>query len=192
MEKLKLTRTKFRNRWRFVRRHTHPSFICIAVIGCFAPLSHAAPIVIKELSYSDGGTQFSSVPTSLPFDFRIYEPNIFPTPVYVSWIQNYSPADVGMSFFAPPDVVAGASTARSSPTALALLEIVGSGAFHSTELWQPSFPAGYYITAIERVVDNLVITPVHESRYTVEFAQRVRIWGEPVPEPRLCPKTGIP
>jgi hypothetical protein len=157
----------------------------LAILSSFTPArGQAAPIILKELSYSDGGTQFSPPPLSLPFDFRIYEPNIFPTPVYVSWIENYSSADVGISFYAPPEIVAGASAARVSATALSLLEIVGSGAFHSTEPWSPGFPSGYYITAIERVIDNLVITPIHETRYTVQFAHRVRIWGEPIPEPR--------
>jgi hypothetical protein len=149
----------------------------------FAAPSKSAPIVLKELSYSDGGTQFAATPTSLPFDFRIYEPDIFPTPVYTTWLQNYSPADVGMSFFAPPEVVAGANASRTSTTAVADLLVNGS-AFHSDfhSVWV-DFPPGHNITAIERIVDQLVITPVHETRYTVQFAQRVRIWGERIPEP---------
>jgi hypothetical protein len=161
----------------------------IAIVFSAAP-SLGAPIVAKVLSYTDGGTQFSSLPASLPFDFRIYEPTVSPTLVYTSWRQNYSPADVGKSFFAPPEIIVGATAARNSTTALVVLEITGSGAFHSTpEPWWLGFPAGHYITAIERIVDNLVITPVDQTRYTVQFAQRVRIWTEPIPEPRtvaLC------
>ena len=142
-----------------------------------------APMVVKQLLYDDGGQQFMELPTSLPFSFHIYEPRVFPTPVYATWLENYSPADVGKSFFAPPEVVAGATAARSSTTALAVLE-VNFGSFHSTpEPWWLGFPMDHYITAIERVVDNLVITPISQNRYTVQFAQRVRIWAEPVPEP---------
>jgi hypothetical protein len=139
-------------------------------------------MVAKELSYSDGGTVFAPLPTSLPFDFRIYESG---TPiVHASWLENYSTVDVGMSFFAPPHVIAGATAARSSTTALSVLTVNGSG-FHSTpEPWWLGIPSDHYITAIERVVDNLVIAPIHQTRYTVLFTQRIRIWTEPIPEPR--------
>jgi hypothetical protein len=62
--------------------------------------------------------------------------------------------------------------------------LVNGSAFHLDfhSVWV-GFPSGYNITAVERVVDDLVITPIHETRYTVQFAQRVRIWGEPIPEP---------
>jgi hypothetical protein len=160
-------------------------------IWCFATLSvHGAPTVVKQLSYSDGGTVPSGMvgsppPTSVPFDFRIYEPNVFPTPVYTTWLQYYSPADVGMSFFAPPEVVAAATAARSSTTAIADLE-VNFGGFHQDDFgpWWVGFPPGHYITAIERVLDNLVLIPISENLYTMQFAQRIRVWAEPIPEPR--------
>jgi hypothetical protein len=158
--------------------------VLVVLAVCSSAPIQCAPIVVKELKYEDGGTQFSAPPTSLPFHFLIYEPRVFPTPVYASWVENYSSADVGKSFFAPPDVVAGATAARGSPTALVLIEISGSGSLHSTpEPWWLGFPPDHYITSIERVIDTLVITPIHETRYTVQFAQRVRIWAEPIPEP---------
>jgi hypothetical protein len=154
-----------------------------SAVGLNAAPSHAAPIVVREISYDHGGTQASSLPTSLPFDFRIYEPTVEPTHVYTSWLQNYAPADVGMSFFAPAEVVAGATVARSSTTALVVLE-VNRGTFHSTpEPWWLGIPSDHYITDIERIVDSLVITPIDETLYTVQFAQRLRIWAEPIPEP---------
>jgi hypothetical protein len=158
-------------------------FISTVLAVTFAAPTRSAPIFLKELSQSDGGTQFATTPTSLPFSFYINEPNVFPTPVYASWTQNYSPADVGMSFLAPADVVAGATAARSSATALAYLEVNG-GVFNLSQPWSSGFPLNHRITSIERIVDQLVITPIHETRYTVQFAQRVRIWGEPIPEPR--------
>jgi hypothetical protein len=156
--------------------------LTVVLTVSFAAPTRSAPIVLKQLSQTDGGTQFATTPTSLPFGFFINEPNVFPTPVYASWTQNYSPADVGISFFAPADVVAGATAARSSATALAYLEVNG-GVFNLSQPWSSGFPLNHKITAIERIVDQLVITPIHETRYTVQFAQRVRIWGEPIPEP---------
>jgi hypothetical protein len=103
--------------------------------------------------------------------------------VYASWLEDYSPADQGRSFFAPADVIAGATSAQNSMTALVVLT-VDDGSLHSTPTpWRFTVPAGHYITAIERVVDKFVIMPIDDFRYSLLFTQRVRIWTEPIPEP---------
>jgi hypothetical protein len=161
-----------------------PTFIAsIGVALCFllAP-SHAAPIIVKDLSYAQGGTQFSAVPTSVPFDFRIYEP-MSGAPTYVNWREHYSEADVGKSFFAPPEIIADATAALSSTSAVWEVLVNGSQFNFHGGLWSFGFPPNHYLTAIERIIDNLVITPIHETRYTLQFAHRIRVWAEPIPEP---------
>jgi hypothetical protein len=170
---------------------TYLAAALVILAVCSSARIHGAPIVIKELSYSDARTQILTSPQSLPFHFYIYEPRTEPTHVYASWLQNYSPADVGMSFFAPPEVVAGATTARNSRAALSIFE-VNNGSIHSTpEPWWLGFRPGHYITAMEHVLDNLVISPIDETHFTVEFAERIRVWGEPIPEPRAISLLGI-
>jgi hypothetical protein len=44
-------------------------------------------------------------------------------------------------------------------------------------------PSGFQITSIERIIEKLTLTPIDQSRYIVDAAQRIRIWGEPIPEP---------
>jgi hypothetical protein len=89
-----------------------------------------------------------------------------------------------MSFFAPPEVVAGATVARNSTTAIADV-LVNSGAFHRDDFgpWWLGFPPGYYITHIESVLDDLVLTPIDENQYTLRYAERIRVWADAVPEP---------
>lgn len=170
-------------------RHSLPLLLC-ALWFSTEPVN-GTPIIAKVLTYNDAAMVASATPSSLPFDFRIYDPKFEPTLVYVSWLQNYTPADVGQSFFAPPDVVAGATSARSSTSALSVLE-VNRGGFHSdSQPWWLGFPNDHYISAIERIVDKFEITTLTQTRYNVQFAHRVRIWVEPIPEPPAIAITAI-
>jgi hypothetical protein len=155
----------------------------VAELSLIANSADSAPIVLEELSATEAGQLFTALPISVPFDFRIYEPNVFPTPVYFTWFENYSAADIGKSFLAPQNVVDGAIAAFPSPTALYVLQ---TGGPFFTEPFRWTFvglPLGYQITAIERVIDEIVLTPISEDRYFVNAAQTIRIWGEPIPEP---------
>jgi hypothetical protein len=137
-----------------------------------------------------------------PFQFRAYEENIFPTPVYFAWEGNYSVADVGDSFFAPPDVVNGATAALRSPTAIFDLQ---SGAFGFSQRRLNEVPWGvencsgpnhtcvfvddpsdYFVTSIERTIDMLAITAASTSTYHIQGAQTIRLFGEHIPEPRTA------
>jgi hypothetical protein len=163
------------------------SLIVSALVGLAGEV-RGAPIVLKEITAIGRGEQtlpFPGLPlTSAPFNFQILVENVFPTPVYAEWPENYSPAQVGMSFFAPPDVVAGATAARSSTTAVYSLQT--GGQFFSggaANLWYLELPPNYSITAMERIVDKLTLTRIDASRYIVDAAQTIRVWGEPIPEP---------
>jgi hypothetical protein len=92
-----------------------------------------------------------------------------------------------MSFFASPEIVAGANAARNSTTAIYSLKTGGqffSGGEDSR--WNDGLPSDYFITAVERVIDKLVLTRIDQSRYTVDAAQRIRVWGDVVPEPNTA------
>jgi hypothetical protein len=166
--------------------------LSLTVWGFAAIAAPGAPIVVKELSHSGANVQHSQLPTSVPFEFRIYEPNVTPTPVYTIWLREYSPSDAGMSFFAPSEVVAGATVARNSTTAIADLQ-VNFGAFHRDDFgpWWLGFPPGYYITHIESVLDELVLTPIDSNQYSIQFAERIRVWAQPIPEPTGVALLGV-
>jgi hypothetical protein len=89
-----------------------------------------------------------------------------------------------MSFFASPDIVEGATAARASSTAI--YDLKTGGQFFSggkDSRWNDGLPSDYSITAIERVIDKLTLTRIDASRYIVDAAQTIRVWGEVVPEP---------
>jgi hypothetical protein len=41
----------------------------------------------------------------------------------------------------------------------------------------------YTITSVERIIDELVITRTQGEFYVLKAAQRIQIWGEPIPQP---------
>jgi hypothetical protein len=149
-----------------------------------------APIVLKEITAIGRGEQtlpFPGLPLeSAPFDFRIYEPHI-PAFSYAIWPEDYSPSDAGLSFFASPDIVAGANAARESTTAIYSLKTGGqffSGGEDSR--WHVGLSPDFHITALERVIDKLTLTRIDASRYIVDAAQTIRVWGEVIPEPNTA------
>jgi hypothetical protein len=141
---------------------------------------HSAPILFREFTLTDGNTiPFGEEPTSIPFAFNIIQSS---TPVvYASWVQNYSTADVGKTFFAPLEVIADANTAP--PTATSVLQTIGS---HLDLPWQFTVPPNHYITVIERVLDEFELNGVGHGRWYFGFSHRVRILGERIPEPSTC------
>jgi hypothetical protein len=161
--------------------------------------SQAAPILLVEFSHQSGGVQNGSSPAAVPFQFRGYEPNVFPTPVYFAWAAEYAMTDAGKSFSAPTELVQGATAALHSPTGIFDLQS-GAVSFSQRRLNEVPWgvdvceganhtcvfvddPTRHFVTAIERIIDDLVITPVTQNSYHVEGAQTVRLWGEPIPEP---------
>jgi hypothetical protein len=162
------------------------------VIGSDANLAYAATL-LAEFSVKDTIVRGGSIPDSVPFRFRAYEP--FPQ-VYFSWERNYGPTDVGTTFSAPLEVVRGANEAIKSATATFDLTIA-SISFTQWQLRNPSCdinrclqvfvtnPAGHTITSVERIIDQLMLTgnPPGEQ-YVVDAKERIRLWGEPIPEPQ--------
>jgi hypothetical protein len=143
-----------------------------------------APILLKELSAARGGEQLQfppgPPPISAPFNFRIYD-SLIPGSFYATWPEEYSPSDVGRVFVASPEIVAGANAALGSTTSI--YDLQTGGVFFNDGEWGSSFPPGFQITSIERIIEQLTLTPIDQSRYIVDAAQRIRIWGEPIPEP---------
>ena len=167
--------------------------ICLA-----ASPAHAAPVLLVQFAYDTGDFNIGPLPTEVPFGFWAEE-GIGPTN-YVGWVEEYTVNDVGMSFFAPPEMLTGGTAALMSPSAEYWL---GNGGNLSTEGRLIDLPSGtgfcngyacttvfvpdvsqYVVTAMERTIDKLVLTLIVPDRYYgLEAAHTIRLYGERVPEP---------
>jgi hypothetical protein len=178
------------------------SVISIIVTVCSSQWAAAAPEPLIEFRYAVTNAEGGSVPSTSPFRFLVEEelpPQ--PTLTYVNWLGNYAPSDAGSSFFAPADVVAGANTAFDVSAARYSMRMgmtnYGSPATLSEmpNGTNPSLCSGYacknqlvsnlaayQVTAVERVIDQLTITPGGNG-YVLRAGQTIRYWGEVVPEP---------
>ena len=124
-----------------------------------------------------GGILGSSPPSTVRFGVRIYDPRMLVT--FVNWEEQYRPSDVGKTFVAPPEVVQGANQATMFADSEYILETGPS----LTGGRDYSIP-GHFITSVERIIDQLVISqPSPGGFYTLSAKQRIRFWGVPVPEP---------
>lgn len=153
----------------------------------------ASPILLAQFTLSVAAPEFGSAPPTVDFGFRAYQPGPFPTPVYFTWQEPYQVSDVGMTFLAPTEVVEGVNDARTSTSAEYSLDI-GPANFATWVLNQPStcdhaclevlVPdiAAHTIMSVERIIDQLIITP-QGNRHFLQGKQRIRLWGEPIPEP---------
>jgi hypothetical protein len=150
----------------------------VACILCVvAGPANAAPILLVEFSDSVTTAELGNPsPATVPFDFDAYDPILSLT--YADWRQEYGPSDVGMTFSAPAEIVTGVNQAISSPTSKYLLE-TGPANFSSE---RPFYLPAHTVTTVERIIDRLEILPPAGDFYVLNAAQRVRIWGSPIPE----------
>jgi hypothetical protein len=165
--------------------------VCLLVLAPAA--SDAAPILLVEFTHKVSAVEGGEpLPATVPFDFDAYEP--FPL-VYFSFRGEYGANDVGMTYIAPPEVVIGANQAFASPSATYLLE-TGPANFSSSRHLSPSScqtheclvvfvddVTDYLVTSVERAIDQLTLTRTQGNLYILDGAQRVRFWGERIPEP---------
>lgn len=166
--------------------------------------THAAPIPLLEFIYEKpprfGGVGEPPV-MDWEFGFWVGEQGTFPTPLYVAWVDLYGMSDIGASFFAPPHLVAGADAAIDSATAYYWMTTASaadpSGLGRLMDLAPPNGRicngtpcleilvtdlAAYKVTALERIIDNLVVESTGFGTWVVGGKQTVRFSGEPVPE----------
>jgi hypothetical protein len=169
----------------------------------------AAPIPLLEMKWQQVDNENGPVPAAVEFNFAGGD-TINLSYSFV-WIAEHGLSDVGVSFWAPSDVVEGANTALSDPDAG--YELVNgpfnpSGTFNlyddaqdpSSEppcpqpvqcagvaFYVDDFPS-YTVTAVERVINYLVLTetepyepPFQFGEWLLESSQTIRYWG--VPEP---------
>ncbi len=162
----------------FQIRNSLMILFCLVSSFTFVATLNAAPMLLLELSHNFNGSESASpLPTAVPFDFRGGEPSQFPP--NFSWRVEYGPSDVGIALIAPPDVLAGVNSTIGSPTARCLFE-TGPANFSSD---RPFYRPGQIVTSVNRIVDQLMITPGQGDMYTLQAIQRIQIWGVPVPEP---------
>jgi hypothetical protein len=169
-----------------------PVFL-ICMLGLVAAPSEAATLLVEfthKISTLESG---NPLPTTVPFTVSAGERtigNLF------YWQDEYGPGDVGMTFNAPTEVVEGATLAISFPTARYSLD-TGPANFSTETSFHPAFcqindcvhvlvpdVASHAVTSVERVIDQLQITRGQGDFYRLEAAQRIRFWGEPIPEPQ--------
>jgi hypothetical protein len=152
----------------------------------------AAPMLLMEFTHQVVAVE-STEALSGPFPFRLeaYEDGFGADPgyVYFRWDDEYKASDVGMTFFAPPEVVAGASQAFASPRADYSLETGPGNLLHleaSDSFCQPNqcimkhVPdlTTYWVTSVRRIIDQIEIEPLGE---VFRGGQRIQFWGEPIP-----------
>jgi hypothetical protein len=167
----------------------------------------AAPMPLIEFSYETTNFQGGLLPSAAPFSFLV-EDERTPQPAlkYVDWAGDYRPADVGVSFFAPAGIVAGANLGLASATALYSMKI-GSTNFSSSAILN-ALPTGtnqlacqgfpcknplvpnlreFTVTAVERIINELQLSNIQPNQsYLLEGKQTIRFWGVRVPEPPTC------
>jgi hypothetical protein len=153
--------------------------------GVAVPIQ-GAPIPLLEFTHGVLAVESAEpLPATAPFRFVANEQGQFPP--YFSWEEEYGPSDTGMTFVAPQEVAAGANSAIRSPTANYFFEtgpanfsdplMLNSGTIFVDDVTL------YTVTLVERIIDRLIITRTQGDFYFLEAAQRIRFWGEPVPEP---------
>jgi hypothetical protein len=114
------------------------------------------------------------------------------------WFDSYGTDDVGKTFSAPTEVVNGAEQALSSPSSIYLMFTAGlsnpsapgrlidwnTGNCNPCAKILVPDPTAYRVTAVERVVDDLIVEATTPgSTWVIGGKQTVRFSGEPVPEP---------
>lgn len=170
-------------------------FVASSLLAAFfvAPC-RAAPMLLAQFTLRVGGPGGGSPPATVDFGYRAYQPGPFPTPIYFTWREPYQVSDVGATFLAPTAIIEGANAALRSATAEYSLDIAPAH-FATWTLNQPDscstraclevfVPdiAAHKVTSVERIIDQLIITP-EGDHYSLTAAQRIRLWGEPIPEP---------
>ena len=161
---------------------------------CLAVLPAQGATLLVEFTHKITALESGNpLPATVPFAAAANETtvgNLF------HWQDDYGPGDVGMTFNAPPEVVDGASLALSFPTARYLLD-TGPANLSTETSFHPAFcqiddcvhvrvpsVASHVVTSVERVIDQLQITRGQGDTYLLEAAQRIRFWGQPIPEPQ--------
>ena len=168
--------------------------------GFAAAPVHAEPIPLLEITYQSVSFEIGALPQTVPFAF-----DVFGSHEFLYWQTEHSPQDVGLSFPAPIEVIEGANAAfaatRREP--LGNPSAVGYALWNGTNPFGPIFldvhvgpttgeihsifvsdVASYTVTAIERVINDFILTDVEPGgHYVMQASQTIRYWGVPVPEP---------
>jgi hypothetical protein len=169
-------------------------------------LANAGAIPILEIQHKSSQFLDGPLPTSAPLRFagEILGGTGFPI---FDWTQNYTPADVGMSFFADQAIVDGTNTVLAArqngfyfidnwPGETATVTLgnlappypndpcpTGDSAF-TCKMYLVDDVRDYRATALERIVKNLELIEVEAGEHwTIHAHQFIRYWGELVPEP---------
>jgi hypothetical protein len=180
------------------RTATRFTIVALHVLGLAATPTYAEPILLVEFTHRVI-TAEGSIPPLGTVPFRFVASEQFPP--FVSWRDEYGPSDVGMTFSAPSEVVEGANSAFASPIAEYFLETGPANFSTSVRLPSVAGPSAclpiapeclrtfvpdvrdYSVTSVERIVDELMITPIGGELYTLRATQRIQVFGVRIPEP---------
>jgi hypothetical protein len=116
-------------------------------------------------------------------------------PLFV-WFDVYGIDDVGKTFAAPEQVIEGAAQALASASTTYRMHTAGFSEPSApgrlmdweaipcnpcAEIFVPD-PTAYRVTAVERIIDQLIVENTGFGTWVVGGKQTVRFRGEPVPE----------
>jgi hypothetical protein len=160
----------------------------------------AAPIPLVEFSYVKV-PQFGGVspPPVRDWEFGFSASLALDgNPALFEWFDSYGADDVGQSFQAPVQVVSGAAQALASESTRYLMFTAGLSDpsapgrlidWASSSSCNPcaqilvADPTVYRVTAVERVINELIVENTGFGTWVIGGKQTIRFIGEPIPEP---------
>jgi hypothetical protein len=168
-------------------------FVCVSLTAISTTTVQAAPSLLVEFRHSVAAVEGGSPPATVLFDFTAYD--TISGAQFLLWEDDYGPSDVGMTFLAPHDVLQDANLSIVRPNTTFNLT-TGPANFSdplsfTAALCGPSTClqvfvsdlSRYTVTRVERIVDELRFLARPDGFYGLGATQRIRYWGDRIPEP---------
>jgi hypothetical protein len=160
----------------------------------FGSSIEAAPIPIVEFYHRNAMAVQAPSPPPATISFDFSASDLHSGLQFLSWHADYAPADVGMTFTAPHDVVDDANLSIVRPNTVFLLRSGPVSFSNSIIINSPICGFGcqvyvpditrYKVTSVERIVEQLeFIDQPGFGTYIYKAGQRIRYLGELIPEP---------
>ena len=186
--------------WCFVRKlnRMEPIYSLTLVLyslGLAVTPGQAAPVLLAEFWHRNvmAVESPSPPPPTVPYFFAA--DNSTTGQSFLFWQDDYGPSNVGMTFLAPQDVLEDANLSIVLPTARFYFSTGPANIAGPLRLTNPSCGDScvqvlvpditrYTVTSVERIIDQLeLIDQSQFGTYILKGAQRIRYWGELIPEP---------
>jgi hypothetical protein len=188
------------------------SFLAFALLTVVRAAPAAATTVpLVEFNWQQTDFENGPLPDTVAFSYMGFKQTPTSGQLLLDWTSQHGAADIGMSFWAAPEIVANAVAALAVPNVdyiltngpanfIGPLNLFGADGIPSgptggcgpnqfcTNRFVPDFE-NYTVISLERVIDYLVLTevqpadpPFEAGSYTLAASQTIRYWGIRVPE----------